>query len=210
MITFYDYPMAPSPRRARIVLAEKNIAHDVVVVDLLAEEQLGEAYRAINPNCTVPALKLEDGTVLTENAGILAWADAAYPNPPLLGTTPAERGEVASWNARAEFEGLLAIAETLRNRSPKMAGRALTGPDNYEQIPQLAERGAARLKRFWDVLEQQLDGRDYLAGEHFSAADITALVALDFSRAVKGQPGEDHQAIWRWRSRLDERRSISG
>ena len=74
MTTLYDFPKAPSPRRARIVLAEKGIAHDTVIIDMMKAEQMGEAYRAINPNCTIPALQLDDGTVLTDNAGIAAWA----------------------------------------------------------------------------------------------------------------------------------------
>ena len=89
MITLYDCATAPSPRRARIFLAEKGLAHDTVQVDLRSGEQLGEAYRRINPQCTVPALRTDDGLLLTDNAGITAWAEAAYPDPPLLGVTPA-------------------------------------------------------------------------------------------------------------------------
>ncbi|NRA30834.1 MAG: glutathione S-transferase N-terminal domain-containing protein [Parvularculaceae bacterium] len=209
MITFYDFPMAPSPRRARIVLHEKEIDHETVVVDLSRQEQMGDEFRAINPRCTVPALRLDNGTVLDDNASILAWAEAARPKPPLLGTTPLEKGEVAGWNARAEFEGLLAIAEALRNSSPRMKGRALTGPVDFEQIPELAARGRARLAHFWEVLNERLAGREFLAAEQFSVADITALVALDFSRVIKGEPAEDHEEIWRWRTSLDRRPSVS-
>lgn len=209
MLTFYDFPMAPSPRRARIVLHEKGIDHETVVVNIAENEQLTDNFRMINPRCTVPALQLEDGTVLDDNAAILAWADAAYPTPPLLGRTPVERGEVAGWLARVEFEGLLAIAEALRNSTPRMKGRALTGPVNFEQIPELAERGQRRVEVFWDVLEERLQGRTFLAGDHFSAADIAALVAVDFSRVIRKQPSERHGAIWRWRRALDERHSVS-
>lgn len=208
MLTFYDFPMAPSPRRARIVLREKGVEHDTVVVNLAENEQLSDEFRAINPRCTVPALKLEDGTVLDDNAAILAWADAEYPDPPLLGRTPVERGLVAAWVARSEFEGLLPIAEALRNRTSRMKGRALTGPLDIEQIPALAERGRKRLPFFWETLEKRLEGREFLATDDFTAADIIALVALDFANVVKGQPGEDHQEIWRWRRALDARPSV--
>ena len=104
MPTFYDYLRAPSPRRARILLAEKAIAHDVQIIDLAAGEQLSDAFRAVNPACTVPALALEDGAVLTDNAAIAAWAEAAHPQPPLLGRTPLEKAAVASWNAKLEGE----------------------------------------------------------------------------------------------------------
>ena len=111
MITLYDCSTAPSPRRARILLAEKGVAHDTVQVDLRNGEQLGDAYRQINPQCTVPALRAEDGLLLTDNAAITAYVEARYPQPALLGETPAEKAEIASWNWRMEFEGLQAIAE---------------------------------------------------------------------------------------------------
>ena len=89
MITLYDCATAPSPRRARIFLAEKGVAHETVQVDLRAGEQLGEAYRSINPLCTVPALRTDEGVLLTDNAGIAAWLEARFPEPALFGTTPA-------------------------------------------------------------------------------------------------------------------------
>lgn len=205
MITFYDCPTAPSPRRARILLAEKGIRHETVQVDLRNGEQLGEAYRKINPQCTVPALRTEEGAMLTDNAAITAWAEAQYPDPPLLGATPLEKAEIASWNWRAEFEGLLAIAEAMRNTSPALANRALPGPANYAQIPELGKRGLERLQRFMVVLNERLDGRDYVAGNRFSIADITAVVAIDFARIVKVKPGEQHPNLLRWRARVGER-----
>ena len=150
MMTLYDCATAPNPRRARILLAEKSVLHATVQVDLAKGEQLGEAYRAINPKCTVPALRLEDGTLLTDNAGIAAYLEARFPNPPMLGSTPLAQAQIASWHWRAEFEGLMAIAEALRNSSPAMVNRALPGPVAYAQIPALAERGLARLRKFFD------------------------------------------------------------
>ncbi|NND83459.1 MAG: glutathione S-transferase [Gammaproteobacteria bacterium] len=208
-LTFYDFPMAPSPRRARILLAEKNVPHDTVLVDLRTEEQLGDEYKKINPFCTVPALQLEDGTVLTENHGITAYLEAAYPEPPMMGSTPAEKGLVANWSIKAELEGLWAIAEALRNSAPAMKDRAVTGPNNYAQIPELAERGRARLAVFYDVLNERLEGRDYIAIDTFSMADITAVVAVDFSRVIKQTPGEHHTNILRWRESLRDRPSLN-
>jgi len=202
MITLYDCATAPSPRRARILLAEKGIAHDTVQVDLRSGEQLGAAYRAINPQCTVPALRTEDGLLLTDNAAIAAYLEARYPEPPLFGRTPAEIAVVASWNWRVEFEGLLAIAEALRNGSPAMANRALPGPVNYAQIPQLAERGRARVQHFFAALNQQLATHAFVAGQAFSIADITAVVAVDFARVVKVKPGDEHPQLQAWRERM--------
>jgi glutathione S-transferase len=209
MITLYDCTTAPSPRRARILLAEKGVAHATVNVDLARGEQLGEAFRAVNPQCTVPALVLEDGLVLTDNAAIAAYAEARWPEPALLGTSPAERAEVASWQWRVEFEGLMAVAEALRNGSPAMARRALPGPRDYEQIPALAERGRLRVAHFLELLEERLQGRETIAGGGFSIADITAVVAVDFARIVRIKPGEQHPNLRRWREAMGTRPSMA-
>ncbi|MFT3817567.1 MAG: glutathione S-transferase [Rubrivivax sp.] len=210
MITLYDCATAPSPRRARILLAEKGVAHQTVPVDLRAGEQLGAEYRRINPQCTVPALRTDDGLVLTDNAGITAWLEARFPDPPLLGRSAAERAEVASWNWRIEFEGLLAIAEALRNGTPAMANRALPGPQDYAQIPELAQRGLARLQQFLSVLDQRLAGRDFVAAGQFTVADITAVVTVDFARAVRVKPDEQqHPHLLRWRAAMAGRPSMA-
>ena len=209
MITLYDCATAPSPRRARIFLAEKGVPHDTVPVDLRTGEQLGQAYRHINPQCTVPALRTDEGLLLADNAGIAAYLEARYPEPPLMGTTPEEKAEVASWNWRVEFEGLLAIAEALRNSAPAMGNRALPGAVNYPQIPALVERGLARVDQFFDTLNARLVGRCFVAGDHFSVADITAVVAVDFARIVKRKPGEQHPELLRWRAAMAERPSMA-
>lgn len=208
-LTLYDCATAPSPRRARILLAEKGIVHETVPIDLRGGEHFGEAYRRVNPHCTVPALRLEDGSVLTDNAAIAAWAEAAQPEPPLFGRTPAEKAAVASWQWRCEFEGLLAVAEALRNSSPAMAGRALPGPVGYEQIPALAERGRARLAAFFAALDSRLGEQPWVAGAGFSVADITAVVAVDFARAVKVRPGDTHPHLLAWRVRMGQRPSVA-
>lgn len=209
MITLYDCATAPSPRRARILLAEKGIRHETVNVDLRSGEQLGESYRRINPQCTVPALRTDEGIVLTDNAAIAAYLEALQPDPPLLGVTPLEKAEIASWNWRAEFEGLLAVAEALRNGSPAMANRALPGPQDYPQIPELAQRGLARLQIFFATLEERLQGRVFLATDRFSVADITAAVAVDFARVIKIKPGEQHPNLIRWRAGLAQRPAMA-
>lgn len=206
---FYDFTPAPSPRRARILLAEKGIAYETVQVDLMKAEQLGDAYRAINPACTVPALKLESGVILTENTGIAAWAEAVKPEPALLGTTPEEKGLVFGWNARIEFEGFMPVAEVLRNTSKGMVGRALPGPLDLPQIPELAARGSLRLARFFDMLNERLGARDFIAIDNFSLADITALVCIDFAKWVKHEPKPEHENLRRWHVAVSARPSAS-
>ncbi len=205
MITLYDCATAPSPRRARILLAEKGIVHETVQIDLRAGEQLGEVYRKINPQCTVPALRTEEGEVLTDNAAIAAYLEARFAQPPMMGVTPLDKAEIASWHWRVEFEGFLAIAEALRNSSPAMINRSLPGPVNYAQIPQLAERGLARLQQFFIDLNDRLQDRNFIAAQQFSIADITAVVAVDFARIVKVKPDERHPHLRRWRTAMQQR-----
>ena len=209
MITLYDCATAPSPRRARILLAEKGVVHETVQIDLRTREQMGEAYRRINPQCTVPALCTDEGALLTDNAAIAAWLEAHCPHPPLLGSTALEKAEVASWQWRIEFEGLAAIAECLRNSSPAMTNRALPGPVDYAQIPELAQRGLARVQQFFATLNERLEGRDFVAADQFSIADITAVVAVDFARVVKVKPGDQHPHLVRWRAAMAQRPSMA-
>ena len=209
MITLYDCATAPSPRRARILLAEKGIAHETVQVDLRSGEQFGEAFRQVNPQCTVPALRTDEGLVLTDNAAIAAYLEARYPSPPLMGESPEDKAEIASWNWRMEFEGLMAIAEALRNSAPAMANRALPGAVNYPQIPELAQRGLARVEQFLVDLNERLTGREFMATDRFSIADITAVVVVDFARVVKIKPGEQHPHVLRWRAAMAQRPSMS-
>ena len=209
MITLYDCATAPSPRRARILLAEKGITHETVQVDLKANEQLGEAYRKINPQCTVPALHTEEGAMLTSNAAIAAYLEARFPLPPMLGVTPLDKAEIAHWHWRIEFEGFLSIAEAFRNSSVAMRNRALPGPVDYEQIPQLAERALVRLQQFLMDLNEQLRDRDFIAAQQFSIADIAAVVSIDFARIVKVRPDERHPNLLRWRSAMAQRPAMS-
>jgi len=209
MITLYDCSSAPSPRRARILLAEKGVAHDTVEIDLRRGKQLSDAFRAVNPQCTVPVLRTDDGLLLSDNAAITAWLEARFPEPPLLGVTAAEKAEIASWNWRVEFEGLLAIAEAMRNRAPAMAGRALAGPVNYAQIPELAERGQARARQFFATLNERLAGREFLAADRFSVADITAVVAVDFARVIRLRVDEQVPELQRWRAGMALRPSMT-
>jgi len=209
MMILYDCATAPSPRRARILLSEKGVVYETVQVDLRNGEQLGDAYRKINPQCTVPALRTNDGMLLADNAAITAYLEARYPEPPLLGTTPQEKAEIASWNWRVEFEGLFAIAEAMRNSAPAMVNRALPGPLDYPQIPALAERGLARARQFLFTLNDRLAGHEFIAADRLSVADITAVVAVDFARVIKVKPGEQHPHLQRWRAALAKRPSMA-
>lgn len=209
MLTLYDYQAAPSPRRARIFLAEKNADYKNVQIDLRANEQMGDDFRKINPRCAVPCLVTEDGQAISENIAIASFLEAAYPNPPLMGTSAIEKARVLEWNWRVEFEGLSAVAEILRNSSPHMKGRAMTGPRNVEQLPELADRGRTRLAHFFEDMNAQFSQSDNLALDDYSFADISALVTIDFSKWVKAAPADDLTALWDWHKKAAARPASS-
>lgn len=206
---FYDCATAPSPRRARIFIAEKNLAIETIEIDLGGGGQFGEAFRRINPRCTVPALELDDGTVLTENLGIAAYLEAAFPEPPLLGDTAPMKGIVANWNARIELEGLLPTADAFRNRTKGMKNHAVTGPKEYAQIPELAERGLDRCRDFFAMLDERLGEHEFIAGDRYSIADITALCVVDFAGWVKVTIGADETHLQRWHRQVSARPSAT-
>lgn len=203
----YDCKTAPSPRRARVFLAEKGIDAEIRQVDLAGGEHLGEAFIALNPLATVPVLVTDEGVAITENNGIAAYLEALKPEPALLGTTPTDQGLVWTWNAICEQQGFLAIAEAFRNAVPGLASRALTGPAGFEQIPALAERGRKRVALFFDLLEKRLESRDYLATDTYSLADISALIAVDFAARAKLPVPEGHSALRAWHARVSARPS---
>lgn len=204
---FYDCATAPSPRRARMVIAEKRIDVETVEVDLRAGQQFSEDFMAVNPGCTVPVLVTDEGEALCENAAIVRYLEALYPDPPLLGTSPIEQARVAEWVWRTEFEGLISVMEVLRNTSKAMKDRALPGPDPVPQIPELAERGMARGQRFFKTLDKRLSETPWLAGDTFSFADISAFVFVEFGAWVKMVPGDDLQALAKWRDACKARPS---
>ena len=204
---FYDCSTAPSPRRVRIFIAEKGLDIETIDVDLRSGEQHGEDFQKINPNRTVPVLELDDGTRLLTTDACRAYLEAAYPNPPLMGATPVEKAAVADADYHVVVDGFMAIAECLRNSAKGMAGRALTGPDSYDQIPELAERGRARATRFLDTLDEMIGDQPFVAGDNYSVADIDALIFVDFAKWVKIEPGEQHANLNRWRTSVSARPS---
>lgn len=204
---FYDCATAPSPRRARMFIAEKGIDVETRQIDLRAREHVEPAFLSINPRGTVPVLVTDIGTVLTENLGIAAYLEAAFPEKPLIGRTADETGLIWMWTALCEHQGGLPVAEALRNSSPAMKDRALPGPVPYAQIPELAERGRARLSRFFDLLEDRLSSCEWLATDDFTLADLTCYVFVDFARIVKMGIPDGNTASQAWFDRIAARPS---
>jgi len=208
---FYDCSTAPSPRRARIALAEKGLLDDLEVIDINMREgeQRTPEFAAINPYLTVPVLELDDGTRINSSNGIFHYLEAAIPEPPLLGRTPAEKGRVADLEWRIEMEGFSGIGECLRNTAKGMAGRAMTGKYDYEQIPELGARGRLRVERFFDGFDDMVGDKRFLAGDDYTIADITALVAIDFAKWIKITLPDDAANAQRWYAEVSSRPSAA-
>jgi len=204
---FYDTATAPSPRRVRIFLAEKGITVPTIQVDLRNNEQLSPQFLAINPDATVPVLELDNGTRINDAIGICVYFEAVHPHPPLMGEGAEEKALVTAWQRTAERNGFYAVMEALRNATPGLKDRALPGPDNYTQIPELAERGRARIARFFEQMDGHLAQSEFVAGARYSIADITTLVAVDFARRVKMSAPPECKNLHRWHAQVSARPS---
>jgi glutathione S-transferase len=209
-LKLYQSAGSPNSRRVRIFLAEKGLKVSLVAVDLGTGEQHSQTYRAINPRRVVPTLVLEDGTSIGEVPAIMRYLDDAFPDTPLLGATPKDKGLVAMWERRAELEGFAAVMEGVRNKIAGLKGRAIAGPHDYEQIPALVERSALRVANFLADLNERLGQVPFVAGDQFSAADITALVTIDFAAKALGiSAPEKHRALTRWYEGISVRPSVT-
>ena len=176
-------------------------------VDLRKGEQFTPSFRAINPDCTVPALELDNGTIIPDAIAICRCFEELYPNPPLMGRTAEEKAVIESWQRLIERDAFYAVMEAFRNSSPGLKGRALPGPDNYEQIAALSERGRTRIQHFFARLDAQLVDNEIVCGPRFSIADITALITVDFSGWIKVKPIEVMTQLRRWHAAVSARPS---
>jgi glutathione S-transferase len=199
----YDGGRAPNPRRVRIFLAEKRITIPTEPVDLGKLEQRTQAYTAINPMQRVPALVLDDGTVITESIAICRYFEALQPDPPLFGRSPLESALIEMWNRRVEFHLYLPVSTVFQHLHPAM--KALVDP----QVPAWGEANRPRIYDFLRFLDSELKGRPYVAGNDFSVADILAMVAVDFMKVSKLAVPEELADLRRWQADVSARPSAS-
>ena len=206
---FYDCKTAPSPRRVRIFLAEKGVDIETVQVDLGKGEQFTDEFRAVNPDCTVPVLELDDGSGISEVIAICQYIEDLNPEPALFGSSPEERARVNMWNAKVEQLGLWAMMDAFRNSAKGLVDRALPGPESYAQIPELAERGRSRVLQFFERLNDQLADNTFVAGDNYSIADISAMVLVDFAGWIKIAIPDDVEHVARWYAQVSKRPSAA-
>jgi len=206
-MNLYDCATAPSPRRVRIFAAEKGIQLDKIEVDLGSGQQFAPEFRALNPDCVVPVLELDNGETISEVLAICQYLEELHPDPALFGQTAEQRAISTMWNNKIEQHGLMHMRDAFRNSAKGMRGHAITGPQQVDQIPELAERGRQCVIAFFDRLEQQLDGRAFITGDEYSIADITGLVLIDFARWIKLEVPEEAVNLRRWHGDVSARPS---
>jgi glutathione S-transferase len=202
-VKLYDGGRAPNPRRTRIFLAEKGLKLPTQQVDLGSLEQMKSGYAAINPLKRVPALVLDDGTVLTESVAICRYFEALHPEPPLFGRGALGVARVEMWNRRLELNLLFAVAHVFRHTHPAMK------PMEVPQVPAWAEANKPRILDFLEIVNRELENNRFITGDAFTIADITGLVAVDFMKPAKLSVPDDLAHVRRWHAELSARPSAA-
>jgi glutathione S-transferase len=197
----YDGGRAPNPRRVRIFLAEKGIKVPLEQVDLGAMAQKSAAFTAVNPLQRVPALLLDEGTVITESIAICRYFEELNPEPPLFGRGSLDVARVEMWNRRLELHFFFPVSHVFRNTHPAM--REMEVP----QVPAWAEANKPRIMDFLAVFDRELAGHPFAAGDRYSVADITGLVAVDFMKPAKLAVPEELGNVRRWHADVSARPS---
>jgi glutathione S-transferase len=199
----YDGGRAPNPRRTRIFLAEKGIKLPLEPIDLGAMQHRSAAYTAVNPIQRVPALELDDGTVITESIAICRYFEELQPDPPLFGRGALEIASVEMWNRRLELHLLFPVSHVFRNSHPAM--KEMEVP----QVSAWAEANKPRVLEFIALLDRELIGRAFVAGDKFTVADITGLVAVDFMKPAKLAVPDALKNLKRWHAEVSARPSAA-
>jgi len=203
MKLYIDSGRAPNPRRVRIFLAEKDVTLPTEPVDLGAQAHKAPEFRAINPMQRLPALVLDDGTVIAESIAICRYVEALHPAPPLFGEEPLEQALVEMWQRRVEFHLLTMVSQAFRHLHPAMA------PLEVPQVAAWGEANKPRALEFLTFLDGELKGRPYVAGPRFSVADITAVVAVDFMKPAKIAVPEALTNLLRWHREVSTRPGVA-
>jgi glutathione S-transferase len=196
----YDTKTAPNPRRVRVFAAEKGIEVPTVQVDLNAKENHTPEFRGKNPIGSVPVLELDDGTCIAESVAICRYLEGIRPDPPLMGTDAKDRAVVEMWQRRMELEIFQPIANVFVHTHEWFKGRR-------PQIPEYGEacRTHALARMRW--LDEVLATRQFVAGDRYTIADITALVGIDWGRVTKTRVPEECTSLLRWHELVSSRPS---
>jgi glutathione S-transferase len=197
----YNSNLAPSPRRVRIFLAEKGVSIPRVEVDLGKLEHKRPEFSALNPFQTIPILELDDGTKIAETIAICRYIEALWPEPNLFGVKPVEQATIEMWQRQLEWRLLLPIAQVLRHTHPRMAEMEMP------QVPDWAAANRPRALHAMALVDETLSDRPFIAGDRFTVADITGLVAVDFMKPARLDMPDGLLNLRRWHAQVSARPS---
>ena len=197
----YTFEAAPNPKRVHLLMQYKGIEMELVPVDMMKGEQRSEDYGRINPLHTLPALVLDDGTLLTEVISICTYLEAVYPQKPLMGSEPLEKAQIVGWSHWLFTQIFMPTADVFRNGNPAFAGHAVPGTLALEQIPDLIDRGKARLADNLPKVDNHLADKDFIMGSSFTFADTELLAWISFMKMARQPLPESCTNIAAWQER---------
>tara|TARA_Y100001960_G_C14529253_1_gene755236 strand:+ start:279 stop:893 length:615 start_codon:yes stop_codon:yes gene_type:complete len=197
----YTTTLAPNPRRVRIFMEEKGIEIPVQEISIMEGEHKQEEYKKISPSSKVPALELDDGTVITESMAICRYLELLHPEPALFGSSKVEQAKIEMESRRIELELMLPIASAFRHTHP--AAAALENPQIEEYGIAQRENAINRL----NLLDEELGEQKFIAGDDYSVADITALCAIDFGGLAQIEVPSSLVNLSRWLENMRSRPS---
>jgi glutathione S-transferase len=199
----FDGGKAPNPRRVRVFLSEKGISVPLVPVDMGALGHQQEPVASRNPLRRLPVLELDDGTVITESVAICRYFEELQPEPPLLGIGALGKALVEMWQRRMELNLMLPVAQAFRHIHPAMKEWEIP------QVPEWGEVNKPRAIEFLRILDRELADREFAAGDAFSIADITGMIAVDFMKPARISLPEELANVTRWYAALRARPSAA-
>lgn len=199
----YDGGKAPNPRRVRIFLAEKGIEIPLHPVDMGTLGHRSDEVTSRNPLQRLPMLELDDGTIITESIAICRYFEELHPNPPLMGKTALEKATIEMWQRRMELNLLLMVANVFRHAHPAMAQWEVP------QIAELSETSRPKAIKFMTLVNDELATRPFIAGDEFSIADITGMIALDFCKPARIEIPPELDNLQKWYGEISARASAN-
>lgn len=199
----FDGGKAPNPRRVRIFLAEKGITVPLEPVDMTALEHQSDEIAALNPLKRLPVLELDDGTIISESVAICRYFEELHPEPPLMGVDAVDKAIVEMWQRRMEMHLLLLVANVFRHAHPAMAAWEVP------QIAEFSETNKPKVMASLDWLDGELAQREFVAGNRFTIADITGMIAIDFMKPARLALPDALVNVKRWYKAVRARPSAS-
>jgi glutathione S-transferase len=203
-LILYSSKLAPSPLKVLIFLKEKGILDQVKIIDLdLGKlEHKTPEYKAIAPNSRVPALKLDDDTIILETTAICRYLESLYPEPNLFGENPIEIASIEMWYSRVTYELMVPLMHGFRHTHPHMSQM-----ENQNNEYGLAQRELA--VKSLDVYNDIIASREFIAGERFTYADIQMVTSLQFLVRLNKLDLKDYNNLNEYISQVSSKPSFS-